>query len=56
MTMREYLHRQLGRTMHGQHPESAPCPCHACTVGRTYIDEAYTEGWTEAIVQRQVHA
>jgi hypothetical protein len=52
MTMREYLYRQLERAMHGRHPEPTPCPCHACTVGRRYIDEAYTEGWAEAITAR----
>jgi hypothetical protein len=52
MTMREYLYRQLERAMHGRHPEPTPCPCHACTVGRRYIDEAYTEGWVEAITAR----
>jgi hypothetical protein len=44
MTMREYLHRQLERAMRGQHPGPTPCPCHACTVGRRYVDEAYLEG------------
>jgi hypothetical protein len=52
MTMREYLYRQLERAMHGRHPVPTPCPCHACTVGRSYIDEAYTEGWDEGIAAR----